>query len=108
MLLDVRPVICGLHWKAEKILQKHIDRIAAASGNTFMTDHHVPPHLTITSIQSREEEPVLVLMEELKAKNLHSAGIDIMSLGIFLPQVMYAAPFYTGSRHDYGNRIIQS
>lgn len=33
--------------KTNAMLQHHIDTIAEATGNTYMTDNHVPPHITL-------------------------------------------------------------
>ena len=35
--------------KSNKIISDYINKIAQKTGNTFMTDNHVPPHLTIMS-----------------------------------------------------------
>ena len=45
--------------RTTKILQKQIDRIARETGNTFMTQNHVPPHLTISAIEARNVEGIL-------------------------------------------------
>ena len=42
--------------KSNKIISDYINKIAQKTGNTFMTDNHVPPHLTIMSVEAREEE----------------------------------------------------
>ena len=41
--------------KSNKIISDYINKIAQKTGNTFMTDNHVPPHLTIMSVEAREE-----------------------------------------------------
>ena len=33
--------------KTNRILQRYIDRIAEETGNRFMTEHNVPPHVTL-------------------------------------------------------------
>ena len=42
--------------KNNKIISNYINKIAQKTGNTFMTDNHVPPHLTIMSVEAREEK----------------------------------------------------
>ena len=37
--------------KSNKIISNYINKIAQKTGNTFMTDNHVPPHLTIMSVE---------------------------------------------------------
>ena len=38
---------------ATKRIQTLIEQIAAASGNHYMTDKKVPPHLTLSAIEAR-------------------------------------------------------
>ena len=37
--------------KTNKILNRYIRIIAEKTGNTFMTEHNVPPHMTLSSIE---------------------------------------------------------
>ncbi len=74
-----------------KILQNLINRVAQTSGNTFMTDNNVPPHMTIAAIQTRNSEEIIPYFESLKG-NISSGKINIVSPGQLLPYVMYVAP----------------
>ena len=51
--------------KSNKIISNYINKIAQKTGNTFMTDNHVPPHLTIMSVEAREEKKLTEVMEQL-------------------------------------------
>ena len=51
--------------KTTKILQKYIDRIARETGNIFMTQNHVPPHMTISAIEARTVEVLVPAMDAL-------------------------------------------
>lgn len=52
--------------KSNKIIFNYINKIAQKTGNTFMTDNHVPPHLTIMSVEAREEKKLTEVMEQLE------------------------------------------
>lgn len=52
--------------KSNKIISNYINKIAQKTGNTFMTDNHVPPHLTIMSVEVREEKKLTEVMEQLE------------------------------------------
>ena len=74
-----------------KGLQRLIDNIAKETGNTYMIENNVPPHLTISSFETREN--LIILREEFMKLNKIGAGeINIFSIGQFLPYVMYATP----------------
>ena len=74
--------------KSNKIISNYINKIAQKTGNTFMTDNHVPPHLTIMSVEAREEKKLTEVMEQLE----RSLTKGQVSVGVLLPYVLYAAP----------------
>ena len=53
---------------ANKILQRYIDEVAKATGNTFMIDHKVPPHMTISSIEAKSVDVLRPAFESLAEK----------------------------------------
>ena len=73
--------------KSNKIISDYINKIAQKTENTFMTDNHVPPHLTIMSI----EEKLTEMMEKLE-RYLTKGQIQLVSVGALLPYVLYAVP----------------
>ena len=75
--------------KSNKIISNYINKIAQKTGNTFMTDNDVPPHLTIMSV--REEKKLTEVMEQLE-RSLTKGQIQLVSVGVLLPYVLYAAP----------------
>ncbi|MBE5925032.1 MAG: 2'-5' RNA ligase family protein [Lachnospiraceae bacterium] len=72
-------------------LQRIIDGIAVASGNDFMTANNVPPHLTITAFETRDPNGLVPTMDRLK-EELSCGDIHLVSVGTFLPYVMYVTP----------------
>ena len=77
--------------KSNKIISDYINKIAQKTGNTFMTDNHVPPHLTIMSVEAREEEKLTEVMEPLE-RSLTKGQIQLVSVGVLLPYVLYVTP----------------
>ena len=73
-----------------KGLQRLIDNIAKETGNTYMIENNVPPHLTISSFETRK--PDNVKEEFMKLNKIGAGEINIFSIGQFLPYVMYATP----------------
>lgn len=74
-----------------KTLKKLIDKIAKVSGNSFMTDHKVPPHLTIAAIEAKSVDELVKPFETLKG-TIGAGDIQIVSVGMLLPYVIYATP----------------
>ncbi len=77
--------------KTNRRVNRYIQQIAEKTGNVFMTDNRVPPHLTVLSAEARNEEQIIPCMEELQGK-LHSGKIHVVSVGVLLPYVIYATP----------------
>ena len=77
--------------KSNKIISDYINKIAQKTGNTFMTDNHVPPHLTIMSVEAREEDKLTEVMGKLE-RYLTKGQIQLVSVGVLLPYVLYVTP----------------
>lgn len=77
--------------KTNRILRKHIDRISAVSGNHFMTDNHVPPHMTILALEARSSSELIPSFEKLKGK-IEGCSVNFVTVGQLFPYVIYAAP----------------
>lgn len=77
--------------RTNRRLNRYIEQIAEKSGNTFMTDNQVPPHLTISSIEARNVEQLVPYISGLQGK-LQSGRIQFVSVGMLLPYVLYITP----------------
>ncbi len=77
--------------KANKELRRYINMIAEATGNTFMTDNNVPPHMTISSVEARNADVLMPAFDKVKDE-ITSGDIQFVSVGQLLPYVMYVTP----------------
>ena len=85
-----------------KKLQEYINRIYEATGNGFMVENHVPPHMTISALEARNVDVLVPGFTSLEG-TLNSQEIQIVSLGQFLPYVFYGAPVL----NDYLQQLSQ-
>ena len=85
---------------AVHILQRYINKIAEKTGNSFMTDNNVPPHMTISAIEARSENALLGAMDNLR-NSLFNGTISIVSVGQLLPYVFYATPVLNGYLQEF-------
>ena len=53
---------------ATKRIQTLVEQIAAASGNHYMTEKQVPPHLTLSSIEARSIDVLIPAVKQLENK----------------------------------------
>lgn len=77
--------------QTNKILQWYIDKIAEKTGNHFMIENRVPPHMTIAAIEARNVDVLKPAFETLNGK-LYSGSMKVVSVGQLFPYVMYATP----------------
>ena len=90
-----------------KKLERLIDGIADCSGNFFMKEHNVPPHLTISAFETRKPEGLIPVIEKLNERLLQGE-VQFVSLGVFLPYVMYVTPVLDGYLHDMAVEVYDS
>ena len=98
-------------------LEKLIKRVATATGNTFMLDNQVPPHITVAAVETRREEEVVACIDKLVNKcesqdcadasvqieqswNIVSGDIHWVSVGAFFPQVLFVQPVLNEYLHN--------
>lgn len=93
--------------KTNKIIQRHINQVAEKSGNTFMIDGNVPPHITISAFETRQEDRIIEVLEE-KMAELKQGTIQWASVGVFLPYVIYLAPVLNEYLHSLSQIIYDS
>ena len=84
--------------KTNKIIKQYINQVAKVTGNNFMLDGNVPPHITISSFEAENEEK---LVEDLKVslENIKHGKLCWVTVGTFLPYVLYIAPVLNDYLH---------
>lgn len=93
--------------KAQKTMERYMRRIAEKSGNTFMTDNHVPPHLTISSVEARSGELLIPYVEKLRGQLLQG-DVQFVSVGMLLPYVLYLTPVLNRYLQDLSQKIFEA
>ena len=77
--------------KTNKNIQNLIDKTARKTGNDFMITGKVPPHITVSAFETKQKEEVLRRMQTI-TEDLRQAQLRWVSVGTFLPNVIYLAP----------------
>lgn len=93
--------------KSNKQLQRYCKLIAEKTGNTFMTEHKVPPHMTIAAIEARNVELLCPAFESLNGRT-GLGQIQFVSIGLFLPYVMYVTPVLNAYLFDLQKSIYET
>lgn len=77
--------------KSNKTIQQYINQIAKQTGNFHMLDNQVPPHITLSAIDTQKETEVIELVDNM-AKKWKSFPLQWVSVGAFMPYVVYLSP----------------
>lgn len=93
--------------KTNKRIQGYINQIATKSGNLFMVDGKVPPHITISAFETRDEDNAVKALEKA-TKDLKKGLLQWVSVGVFLPGVIYIAPVLNEYLHSMSEKVYES
>ncbi|WP_294353035.1 2'-5' RNA ligase family protein [uncultured Clostridium sp.] len=83
---------------SEKI-QRLINKVGDKSGNKFMIEGKVPPHITIAAFQTKEESKVIEILGN-NIKDIKDTIITWASIGIFKSSVIFLAPVLNKGLHN--------
>lgn len=92
--------------KTDKIFRDYIKQVADDCGNTFMTDHQVPPHITVAAFESEDEESVITAAENC-VKELESGMLQWVSIGALPSGVLYTAPVLNAYLQTVSEKIFE-
>lgn len=85
--------------KSNRKIQRYIDLVAEKTGNSFMVKECVPPHMTVSAFETRDESEAVAAVERM-ANRLRQGDITWASVGQFLPYVIYIQPVLNSYLHE--------
>lgn len=77
--------------KTNQKIQRYINLLAEKTGNDFMIEGQVPPHITVSAFETQREKQAIEALEQM-AKRLEQGNITWASVGQFLPYVIFLQP----------------
>ncbi|MBQ8278461.1 MAG: 2'-5' RNA ligase family protein [Roseburia sp.] len=85
--------------KTDKRIRQLIKQVAEKTGNTFMIDNDIPPHITVAAMETRDEDAAIATLDKCMTQ-LRQGDLRIVSVGAFLPQVIYLEPVLNEYLHN--------
>jgi len=85
--------------KTNRRIQQYINKVAECTGNTFMLDGSVPPHITISAFEAQNEKAVIEALEHAVAR-LRQGTLEWVSVGQFFPYVIFLIPVLNEYLHE--------
>lgn len=89
---------------SSKKIQLLINNTALKSKNNFMVENNVPPHITIASFQSQNEEEVIKRLDSV-IKDIEKDKITLASIGVFKSSVLFLSPVLNEYLHNLSVNI---
>lgn len=93
--------------KANRQMEYYIEQIVKKSGNTYMKDRKVPPHMTISGFECSEPNRAIQSLEK-RVPLIKQGKIQWVSVGMFLPYVLYLSPVLNEYLHNLSVQVYQS
>lgn len=85
--------------KSNEKIRSYMYNVAEASGNSFMTDNNVPPHITIAAFNTKNEEYAIRAYNTIKTK-FTEGNVNWVSVGNFGVSVVYITPVLNEYLHN--------
>ena len=92
--------------KTEDRIQSYIYDVANMCGNYFMVNNNVPPHMTISAFETREEDCVAEMLETA-ISNIEKNKIEWVTVGTF-PTVIFIQPVLNEYLHNLSSMVYDS
>lgn len=92
--------------KTTSKIQGFINRVSEKSGNNFMIDNNVPPHITIASFQTDEEDKVIEILDK-RIREIKIGMITWASIGVFKSSVIFLSPVLNEYLHNLSINIYE-
>lgn len=83
----------------ENTIKKLMHKVADKSGNRYMLEAKVPPHITIASFETDQEDKVIELLD-YKVCEMKRGTLQWVSIGVFNPHVIFLAPVLSEYLHS--------
>lgn len=98
--------LVSLHfdYEASRKIQLLINKAAYNSGNNFMIDKKVPPHITLASFQTDKEIEAVEILDKT-IKEIRAGTITWASIGVFKSSVLFLAPVLNEYLHNLSEKI---
>lgn len=91
--------------KTDKKIRYLMDRIAKNTGNATLLDNKVPPHITISAFETKDETMAITCLQKCCEK-LSKGDLQWTSVSTFLPYVIYLSPVLNEYLFDISKTVF--
>ena len=98
--------------KTEYTMQTYINQVARATGNTFMLDGNIPPHITLLAFEAMDEGKAIEILEryvnkytQQQREGKNERKLFFASIGTFKGQTIYVEPVLNQYLHNMSSEL---
>ncbi|MDO5292440.1 MAG: 2'-5' RNA ligase family protein [bacterium] len=88
-------------------IYNYIETVAMKSGNHLMIEGKVPPHITISSFETKNEREAIHCLQEGICK-LKQGRIQMVSVGAFPSNALFVAPVVNEYLHSISDLVFET
>jgi len=85
--------------QTDRTIRNYINKVAEETGNYFMRDNQVPPHITVAAIETRHEQQAIKCLNNVVSQ-IKSDMIHWVTIGSFVPHVIFIQPVLNEYLHN--------
>ena len=86
--------------KTNERLKSYIEQVAKKTGNRFMIEGNVPPHITVGAFESKASEEELVEVLQTKLSGMKTGKVQLVSVGTFQTSSIFISAVYNEYLHE--------
>ena len=86
--------------KTNERLKSYIEQVAKKTGNRFMIEGNVPPHITVGAFESKASEEELVEALQTKLSGMKTGKVQLVSVGTFQTSSIFISAVYNEYLHE--------
>ena len=92
--------------KTNHRLKQYIEQVAEKTGNTFMIDRNVPPHITVGAFETKNAVQIRDVLEEALAGR-KQGKVQLVSVGTFQTSSVFISAVYNEYLHEMCKSICE-
>lgn len=92
--------------KTNHRLKQYIEQVAEKTGNTFMIDGNVPPHITVGAFETKNAVQIRDVLEEALASR-KQGKVQLVSVGTFQTSSIFISAVYNEYLHEMCKSICE-
>ncbi len=93
--------------KTNKRILGYMQNIAEKSGNGYMVEHNVPPHITISAFESCNEELIVKSLDNA-VDDRKSSFLQWIGIGVFKISTLFIQPVLNEYLHNLSSIIYEA